>query len=278
MENNKIQQDHFDKISQSNKSKDTFIKGCKVPTYPADEVQIRTTGRAGVETLKEAFYYYEDCISIFNQIGNVDYDSSVLMDFGVGWGRIIRFFMKDISPKNLIGVDIKTELLDICKQTFDWGTFVKSESHPPISLESESVDFITGYSVFSHLAKDVSRAWFEEFYRILKPGGIVTVTTRGRWFLNYIKNLDSENQYKKALNMCFPDFDKALDDYDAGQFLHASGNGISGSGELNDTFYGETWIPESYAKDHYKDLFIIHDYNFTPGRSSHPIMVFEKKK
>ena len=32
-------------------------------------------------------------------------DSRVL-DFGCGWGRVIRFFLKDVAPWNLVGVDI----------------------------------------------------------------------------------------------------------------------------------------------------------------------------
>lgn len=277
MEDIKINSEHFDLIANGSSENKTYCNEALVPSFPPDEVQKRTTGRAGVETLKEAFLYYEDCLSLFNEYNKVDFEKSVLLDFGVGWGRILRFFMKDISTKNLIGVDIKKELLDICNSTFDWGTFVKSESHPPLPLEDASVDFITGYSVFSHLSEDASRAWLEEFHRILKPGGMVTVTTRGRWFLNYIRKLDNNTSYKQALNQCFNDFEEVMDQYDAGHFIHASGNGISGSGELNESFYGETWIPESYAKKNYSDLYTVYDYDFTQGRSSHPIMVFQKK-
>ena len=255
-----------------------YYDGNEIPRFPPDAVQIRTTGRAGVETLKEALYYYEDCLEIYKKLRTVNKENDRLLDFGVGWGRILRFFMKDFNVNNLIGVDVKTDLIKICNEIFTWGNFIQSQAFPPINLDSESVDFITGYSVFSHLSEEASLEWIKEFYRILRPGGIVTVTTRGIWFLNYIQKLDPiTSPYAKALSTAIKDYDEARSLYDKGNFLHVSGSGISGSGELNETFYGETWISEKYAKRKYSEFFKVHDFVFTEGRSTHPIMVLEKK-
>jgi hypothetical protein len=44
------------------------------------------------------------------------------------------------------------------------------------------------YSVFSHRSKEATDGWVAEFHRILKPGGMVATTTRGRWFFDYCRS------------------------------------------------------------------------------------------
>ena len=44
-----------------------------------------------------------------------------------------------------------------------------------------------------------------------------------------------------------PDISAARSRYRAGEFLFATGQGLSGGGEMNETFYGEAFIPEDYV-------------------------------
>lgn len=59
-----------------------------LPKFPKDEIQISTTGQAVCDTLCESFIFYEDCMKYFEKSKNIDSDNKVVMDFGVGWGRI----------------------------------------------------------------------------------------------------------------------------------------------------------------------------------------------
>lgn len=253
------------------------INGQQLPTFPEDQIQISTTGRAGIETVCEAFIFYEDCMELFTQSGNLKKTDRKLMDFGVGWGRILRFFLKDFPGDQLFGVDIKTELLEICRDTFNFGSFIKSEALPPLDIESNSIDFIVAYSVFSHLSEEASLAWIKEFERILRPGGMLAVTTRGRWFFDYCESLKSNSGYKGASSMMFDDFDQARAKYDAGEFVHACGDGISGRGALNKSFYGESFIPETYIKNVYAKTLDFVEFKYQPARQTHPIIVLKKR-
>ena len=96
--------------------------------------------------MREAFGFYEYCKKVFKKTKLFKKDEKKLLDFGVGWGRILRFFMKDFFPENLYGVDINEDLLSICRKTFKWGTFLKSNAFPPINMPDCSFDFIVGYS------------------------------------------------------------------------------------------------------------------------------------
>jgi len=249
-----------------------------LPGFPEREIQINTTGQAGRDTLCEAYIFYEDCLKTFRNSTNFSLENKILLDFGVGWGRILRFFMKDFLPANLYGVDINEELLNLCKSTFKWGNFIKSNAFPPLDLPDKSIDFIVGYSVYSHLSEEACLNWIEEFSRILRPNGMVALTTRGRWFLDYCESLKDKKVegYSKALSNLFYDFDHAKQKYNRGEFLHSNVEGVSGGGPLNSSFYGETFIPEKYAQKVYSKYFKVLDFEFTQGRSTHPIMFFQK--
>ncbi len=268
----------FEMVCNSIKDENLALSGVPLPGFPEREIQINTTGQSGRETLCEAFIFYDDCLKVFRNSAAFKRDDKKLLDFGVGWGRILRFFMKDFLPVNLYGVDINEELLSLCKKTFKWGTFIKSRAFPPLDLPDKSVDFIVGYSVFSHLSEEACLNWVKEFSRILRPGGTVGLTTRGRWFLDYCKSLKNKevDGYAKSLSNMFDDFDQAKQKYDNGEFLHSNSEGVSGGGPLNSSFYGETFIPEKYAKMTYSDYFTVLDFVFKHGRSTHPIMFLQK--
>ena len=276
MQNLHCKGDWFEQVCESYTTDGSQYLGVPLPRFPDDKVQISTTGQKGCETLCEAFIFYEDCMKYFEKSKNVNSVNKVIMDFGVGWGRILRFFMRDFKSENMVGVDINPELLEICRSTFDFGRFVQSNSMPSLELDDESVDFIVGYSVFSHLSEKACYAWIKEFSRILRPGGMLALTTRGRWFFDYCESLKLDEGYSGALCNMFDDFDKARAEYDSGKLVHVSGDGISGGGKLNETFYGETFIPESYAKNKYTDFLDFVDFEYTAGRQTHPIIFLQK--
>lgn len=276
MQNYHCKGDWFNLVCESYNKSGCLYDNHLLPSFPDEETQINTTGKAGRDTLCEAFIFYEDCINRFKYSNNFERDDKVVLDFGTGWGRVLRFFLKDFEPDNMIGVDINAELLEICRSAFGFGTFIQSNAMPNLDMDDATVDYIVGYSVFSHLSEDACHAWIKEFSRILRPGGMVALTTRGRWFLDYCKYLKTDTGYPGALSRMFEDFEEAKSRYDRGELLHSNANGVTGGGPLDGSFYGETFIPEEYAKRVYSRYFEVQDYEFSRGRSTHPIMFFQK--
>lgn len=56
----------FKTICESYKNPPVHVDGHKLPTFPSDTIQINTTGQAGVNTLKEAFVFHQDCVETFS--------------------------------------------------------------------------------------------------------------------------------------------------------------------------------------------------------------------
>ena len=103
-----------------------------LPEMPEVSVQETYTGSSGDQTLREGFNAYR----LFKRC----YESYVgplgtccgILDFGCGWGRIIRFFLKDVEPHNLTRCrSCPTSDSRICQQTNKWCKFTLTDPHSP---------------------------------------------------------------------------------------------------------------------------------------------------
>jgi SAM-dependent methyltransferase len=249
-----------------------------LPGFPDAETQRRTTGAAGAATLHEAFQFYIDVVETFERLsGRALNDQDRILDFGTGWGRVLRFFIREVGLDNCFGTDIDPQLVACARTLFNTDRFSVNPAFPPTAYDDQSFSLIIGYSVFSHLSEAACRAWMKEFYRLLQPDGLLALTTRGRWFFDYCQQLneiEEPDNYQKGLATLFPDFDAARARYDAGEFVHATSVQVGGGASLGAAFYGETFIPAAYAGSAYQPLMALREFQCLPGLQTHPILFF----
>ena len=242
--------------------------------YPRRCTPDAFSGSSGNRSLESGFRAYR----LFSELAGtyaagITAESTVL-DFGCGWGRILRFWLKDIAPANLWGIDCYPEVLNYCKASNKWSNFALTDVFPPTPFAGDTFDLVYCYSVFSHLAEDIHRQWLQEFQRILKPGGLLIATTYYRdWILNadnYIQRKWPEFMRPPDVKL-FPDVAKALDDYDNGRYCHTS---FRGGGPLDSSIWGETCIPEAYVRGQWSDLFEV--LEFIDDRAGQNVIVVRK--
>jgi SAM-dependent methyltransferase len=161
------------------------VNGRSLPTAPNVQLQINTVGQSGPAAMDEAWAFAGECLARFRASPLFNDRHKTLLDFGTGWARIARCFLRDVTAENIIGVDVDPDLVAVCQANFNGPRFLCCDPMPPLILPDASVDFVVGYSVFSHLSETACRAWIAEFARLLKPGGMAALTTRGRWFFDY---------------------------------------------------------------------------------------------
>ncbi|MBP8250980.1 MAG: class I SAM-dependent methyltransferase, partial [Herpetosiphon sp.] len=178
----------------------------------------------------------------------------VVLDYGCGWGRIIRFFLKDIDPNNLHGIDCMPEVIELCRATNRWAQFQLVDPLPPTQIPDHSIDLIYCYSVFSHLAEEAHLQWLAEFKRILKPNGLLIATTRPRQFIVDCARVRQEARTlgNAGAASAFEDTEASLQQYDAGEFCYSP---VGGGDVLDSSFYGETCIPEAYVRREWTRFF-----------------------
>jgi len=230
-----------------------------LPSLPDAETQKGFVGRSGDDALRDGFNVYRTWKSMAAKYGRPISTDSVVLDFGCGWGRILRFFLRDVAPGNLLGADVMPLAIDLCRKTNSWATFSPVPALPPSDLPSERFDLIYLYSVFSHLSEEAHDRWLTEFRRILKPGGLLMATTRPREYIiecETNRRRQARGLHEHALT-AFTGTDDWLARYDRGEYCYS---GVGGGGVLDGTFYGETCIPEAYVRSRWADRFEFREY------------------
>jgi SAM-dependent methyltransferase len=103
------------------------------------------------------------------------------LDFGCGYGRVIRFLIERVPPERIFASDVIKEGVDFCKAEFGVNP-VHSQSDLSL-LRLGSFDFIYAISVITHLDERNSNSFLDLIGESLTPGGIALFTTHGRWSL-----------------------------------------------------------------------------------------------
>lgn len=221
---------------------------------PDSQIQVTTTGRSGTPILRDAFRFWLFCRERLIQDGNGLSRNTTVMDFGCAWGRIIRFWLRDISAENLYGFDIEDRFLSIAKRDLPGCNFALSRASPPLAAPDNSFDLIYAYSVFSHLPQGLTDSWVSEFARVLKPGGIACLTTRPRAHIEIAGTDAGKSAHQATYAKVITERDAALSRYDAGEFIFYAAHG--GGGLAAET-YGEAIIPPAYAERNWRELELI---------------------
>jgi SAM-dependent methyltransferase len=232
-----------------------------LPGLPPVSMQENFTGSAGFSTLYEGFRAYQLFKRCYEtHVGPMENSCGVL-DFGCGWGRIIRFFLRDVRPEKITGVDQVEKAIQRCEETNRWCNFKFIEPYPPVPLASKSFDLIYLYSVFSHLPEEMHWGLLKEFERLLRPGGMLIATTRRRDFIDWCRDLREDPKLEEKPNFikcsaqAFTDTDAAWSAYNEGKFVYHNYGSID-----RWSFWGEACIPKAYVERRWPEIFDICDY------------------
>jgi SAM-dependent methyltransferase len=223
--------------------------GVPLPSLPSDEVQIQFTSMAGRQNLLQAFGFYDVARKYIAGVGQPR-----ILDFGCGWGRISRFFLRETAPANLYLADAMDSAIQCLRSTDNPCNVIYNQKRPPIKgIAPESLDLVYAYSVFSHLSEEYFRLWIDYFFHILKPGGHIVFTTRGWIFIEHLQRLRDRrddhppNMQEYVQRLCeeMPTPVRIARRYSEGEFQWFT---MGGSLELTSDFWGEAFIPKSYLE------------------------------
>lgn len=242
----------------------SVVDAVSMPAFPPLRHQTDTHGTSGLAALEEAGRFIAEVYQYAGREGLPVGESTRVLDFGCGWGRMLRLFLNRVDSRHLHGVDVRDESVEMARQLDPYARFFKIDALPPTSFGDEFFDLVISYSVFSHLSEAVSLAWIAELARVMKPGGLAIVTTQGSGFLDFVESLSARarrwrlrlaigrwtgrprnEEWLGTLREGFGDIAAAKRRLADGQFVHAPTGGGSG---LAASFYGESVIPRSYVE------------------------------
>jgi ubiquinone/menaquinone biosynthesis C-methylase UbiE len=180
---------YFIQRNKNKKSNNNFLKNnpdVKLPPdyliYESFQIDYEKYFTESVNTAKWVKEYFSKHIELENK---------KILDWGCGPGRVIRHL------PNVIGNNCEYYGTDYNKQTINWCSinlpgihFNCNELKAKLPYPDNFFDGIYGISIFTHLSEQMHYEWYDELYRIVKPNGIMLLTTQGDNFK--IKLTDSE--------------------------------------------------------------------------------------
>ncbi len=220
-----------------------------LPDLPAEDVQANFTGRSNAQAFEQAIAAESLFLRTARELGlDTGRADLCMIDMGCGWGRITQTFLRDFHPQQILGIDVMPMAIEICHSTRLPCRVLRVPDVPPTALPASSTDLIVAYSVFSHLSEKSHLAWVAEAARLLRPGGVLVVTTRGPSFIRIAEHYrmmgESMPDFARTTACSFEDAPAWLDRYQRGEFCFDAPHMSGDSGEA---FYGQAIVPPQYA-------------------------------
>jgi ubiquinone/menaquinone biosynthesis C-methylase UbiE len=218
-------------------------------------MQIHSVGSAYETALGEAARFYSFVRQACATNGEPIHARTKILDFGVGWGRIIRFFLKDTDQKCLYGVDVSEQFLEAARQTGCQADLQKIEPLGSMSCHPDATfDLVYAYSVFTHLPEAVQDRWLSEIRRVLRPGGIFVATVEPPRLLEHRLGLNPDDESlhprERRLAAIFATEPEIRTRLIARGFTHIP---------MVPT-YGDTLMTEEYLRRHWGAFFEVIDF------------------
>ncbi|RYY39296.1 MAG: class I SAM-dependent methyltransferase [Chitinophagaceae bacterium] len=108
--------------------------------------------------------------------------TATVLDWGCGPARVIRHLPQLLPGARLAGSDYNEATIEWCRAHIAGIDFRSNGVQPPLDFGRDTFDAAYALSVLTHLSEEAQVAWMTELYRVLKPGGLLLLTTHGAAF------------------------------------------------------------------------------------------------
>ena len=150
----------------------------RLPTMASDEVQRNWTGNCGQVLMSQSVAFVRTMLSMHGNRGDREKDALQILDFGCGWGRLLRLLLKYVPAERLHGVDPWHRSIDLCREHGIPCRLALSD-YIPRSLPFEGpFDLVYAFSVFTHLSEPTARAALATIRRSISERGMLCLTIR----------------------------------------------------------------------------------------------------
>lgn len=152
--------------------------GDVLPEMPMKEVQVHWTGNHGAALLSISLAFMRTVESLNARFRRRSLFDQVILDYGCGWGRLLRLALYYSNPEKLIGVDAWESSLKHCRDAGVQATFHRIAAAPDTLPDMPPIDVAYAYSVFTHLPERVARSALRAIRTVIAPEGLFVFTFR----------------------------------------------------------------------------------------------------
>lgn len=174
-----------------------------LPKLVDTDIQKLYNGRANLDLLPSSVSFIESICNAYTSTYLKAFPvGGKVLDYGFGWGRLLRMCCWLTNPGDIYGVDPQQKSIDICKSCNVQGTLELCDEVPAsLPFENNFFDLIFSFSVFTHLSFPAADAILKTLRRYISDNGMLVITIRPIEFWHYwmsTRNI-TESDYKHVL-------------------------------------------------------------------------------
>jgi SAM-dependent methyltransferase len=250
------------------------IDGFRFPGYPDRGLQATSVESYREAAMREAFNFYVLAKAYARALAMPLTLDSRFLDFGVGWGRFLRVFWKDVRATNLYGCDVDPNAITTCRTIGVPGEF--DRLCPQGRLPYPDGFFRGGIacSAFIHLSQPAHLHWMRELGRVLHPGAVFCMALRSRPH-DYSRELPDRPE--SARDMGVDEHSAQIDalqeprDHDGFLYLQKEQNPRRPPDDD-----GEAIVPLSFVEREWAGKFAVRAYVDRPSQYGEAIVILQR--
>jgi SAM-dependent methyltransferase len=207
------------------------------PQMPPDELQRSWVGASGETLLNQSVAAVKSFVAGYREhVGRPIAQANVL-DYGCGWGRLLRLFYKYVPDTGLYGVDASPQILDVARELRVRGQLALIDEYPEaLPFRDTKFDFIYCFSVLTHLSRRAQAKSLALWHRYLADDGLIAATIRPRQYWA------ASTEWKQ---ISASDADEQMTQHDVHGFAYKPHNRPSIGGDIP---YGDASVDIDYIR------------------------------
>lgn len=171
-----------------------------LPKMADEQVQRNWTGDAGYPLLRQTLTFVRSASVRYQQLTGRSLQDASILDFGCGYGRIMRLMAFFSSPRDIWGVDPWDQSISICRQDRMFGNLAISDYLPrTLPVGARKFDLIYAFSIFTHLSERTTRLALATLGDYLSEDGLLVATIRPREYWQHVGDMQPVGQEKDRL-------------------------------------------------------------------------------
>jgi len=209
----------------------------------SEEVQKNWTGNSGIALLGQTTSFVRLAAYNYRTLRGRGIEGGAVLDFGCGYGRIIRLLYFFTSPANIWGVDPMKESIDICRGDGLQAHLAVSDYLPTtLPVENAIFDLIYAFSVFTHLSERAATLALSTLRRYVARDGLLVITIRPKEYWDQLDRLSAAAGYVIDRNELVAGYERS-----GFAFLPHAREAIDGEVTYGDASLSFEWIKQHAA-------------------------------
>lgn len=150
-----------------------------LPAMADDVTQLNWTGSSGLALLDQSVAFVTSLSHHFNRITGQHLEGKRILDFGCGYGRLLRLAYYFSDEEQVYAVDPWDQSIDLCRKAGLTKNVLMSDYLPlTLPVPESSFDVIYAFSVFTHLSERATKTCLTTLRKYVAPKGVLAITVR----------------------------------------------------------------------------------------------------